>query len=109
LVLYLPESDVDHINRNKFDNRKSNLRSVSRSINCQNTHKRKNVSSNYKGVSWKSSHNCWVCSITKNRKTKFLGHFKTEEEAAAASVGVKPRKRRAAREGGGAEPRPPKA
>jgi hypothetical protein len=44
-------SAIDHINRNKLDNRRSNLREVTDSENCKNKTKRKNTHSKYKGVS----------------------------------------------------------
>ena len=39
---YLPENDVDHINRNPSDNRIVNLREVSQQCNSRNTDNRKN-------------------------------------------------------------------
>lgn len=40
----------DHINRNKLDNRKCNLRVVNRSQNRMNSNKRRNCKISYKGV-----------------------------------------------------------
>ncbi len=77
---------IDHINRNKLDNRKSNLRFCRQMGNAQN----KTSSSGYKGVHYQKKNakypNCrvWVAQITKNYKTYHLGSFRTPEEAAKA-------------------------
>jgi hypothetical protein len=46
--------------------------------------KRPNCSSQYKGVSWSTKDNKWVCNIYSNRKNKYLGLFQDEIEAAKA-------------------------
>lgn len=74
---------VDHINNNKLDNRRFNLRSVSPTANSQNKAKKAGTTSKYIGV-------CVQNGVIKaqigigNRKTKNLGSFATEEEAALA-------------------------
>lgn len=76
---------TDHINRDKLDNRRDNLRNASHS---QNQYNRKNQSgvksSKYKGVHWKKSHNKWYAQIRDNGKRKYLGMFNSEREAALA-------------------------
>jgi hypothetical protein len=69
---------IDHINNNGLDNRKENLRIVSRSQNTQNRNKimRKNTTSKYIGVS--KCGNKWA-SIYKSIK---IGYFINELEAA---------------------------
>lgn len=74
--------EVDHINRNKLDNRKSNLRLVSRQINNLNTGNQKNnKSSGLKGVCWHKQQNKWRAYIMLDWKQIHLGLFDTIEEA----------------------------
>jgi hypothetical protein len=72
---------IDHINRNKLDNRIENLRWATHSQNSSNRGKRQNSSSIYKGVSFYKPSNKWKSYITINNKQTHLGSFKTEIEA----------------------------
>ena len=74
------EGEVDHINRNKLDNRKSNLRICSRSQNTQNKKKRKNSTSEFVGVS--KIGDKWKAQIQTGGITFNLGNFSSEVEAA---------------------------
>ena len=75
--------DVDHINRNGLDNRRSNLRVASRSENLCNRGKCRNNTSGFKGVSF---HPCgkWVAHITRGYKAFHLGLFDSPVKAALA-------------------------
>jgi len=73
---------IDHINNNPLDNRKVNLRIVSRRQNAQNKSSSPNSTSQYIGVSFDKGRNKWKSYITVNSKYKHLGRFNTEEEAA---------------------------
>ena len=73
--------EADHINGNKLDNRKSNLRIVShsqnnqnRSINCDNT-------SGYRGVSWSSEKQEWRAAIRRKDRYIHLGFYTDVHEA----------------------------
>lgn len=77
-----PGQEVDHINGNKLDNRRSNLRFVTRSENNRNVATRRNKASRYKGVQREDSR--WRAMIQVNKKPIYLGCFNTEEEAALA-------------------------
>ena len=79
-----PHQHVDHINLNPLDNRKCNLRLCTRSQNQANVRPRKNTTSKYKGVSWKTALKRWVVYVTKDGKQNYVGVFKSEEEAALA-------------------------
>lgn len=75
----------DHIDMNPSNNSRSNLRLATHSQQKANMKKWKgSYSSKYKGVSWKSTQGKWVARVTVNYKTKHLGYFKSEEEAARA-------------------------
>lgn len=76
---------VDHINRNPLDNRKSNLRVVTKQQNSFNRIGwNKKVSSKFCGVSWRKEARKWVSVIKFNGKQLFLGYFKREIDAATA-------------------------
>ncbi len=73
---------VDHIDNERLNNRLENLQLISQRENCHK--KRDNYSSKYKGVSWNKASNKWASAISINGKVKYLGLFKTEEEASIA-------------------------
>jgi len=77
---------VDHINHNKLDNRKVNLRPATPSQNIQNRAKYaiRTSSSKYKGVSWKRDKRFWQARICINGKSIQLGCFRSEVRAAKA-------------------------
>jgi len=82
LIMNAPDGvDVDHINGNKLDNRKSNLRLCNKTQNNRNS-RPKAGTSKYKGVHLFA--NKWRASITANRVVLQLGTFCDEDKAALA-------------------------
>ena len=79
-----PEDQIDHINRNKTDNRIANLREVTNKQNGQNASKRSDNTSGHPGVGWHKQSAKWVAQIKHNQKLIHLGYFTTLEEAIAA-------------------------
>lgn len=75
--------EIDHINHNTLDNRKSNLRICTHSQNMMNQKKRNNKSG-VKGVYWEAKDKRWRANIKINQKKKHLGMFKNIEDAASA-------------------------
>ncbi len=86
LVMGMPSSDVDidHADGNGLNNQKFNLRQTTRQQNQRNQNKAKGCSSQYKGVCWHKPNQLWVAHININYKSKHLGCFALEEEAALA-------------------------
>jgi hypothetical protein len=80
--------ELDHIDGNKLNNQKSNLRFATRSENGFNRGKNKSNTSGYKGVFWGGDDSKrvkkWKAQITVNRKVHYLGRFLTKEEASLA-------------------------
>lgn len=76
--------EVDHINGNVFDNRKSNLRICTHAENQRNTKRKSTNTSGYKGVSYDKRRGKWRARITLNGKEKWIGSFDTAIEAADA-------------------------
>ena len=70
---------VDHINHNTLDNRKENLRICLHQENMHNLSTQKNNSSGVTGV-YRNGKN-WAATIYVNGKRKYLGTFKTIDEA----------------------------
>ena len=75
---------TDHINRNKLDNRRSNLRVTSRSINQFNRPKQPNNTSGVIGVVFEKNRQKWRAQIKKNSKLIHLGYFTDKNEAIKA-------------------------
>ena len=83
LIIKAPkELQVDHINGNRADNRKSNLRIVNTQ---QNHHNRTKA----KGYSWNKQKKKYVARITLNAQLIHLGYYETKAEARAAYLEAK--------------------
>ena len=80
---YLPKQ-LDHIDRNKLNNKIENLREATQSQNMMNRKSFKNTSSQYKGVTWDRKNQKWLSQIKINKKLIHLGRFKFETDAAKA-------------------------
>jgi hypothetical protein len=74
-------SEIDHINRNRSDNRLANLREVTRSQNNMNR-LGKPSRSNHPGV-WKNKSG-WCAVIRVGGQRRYLGNFRTIEQASLA-------------------------
>lgn len=72
---------VDHINHNKLDNRRCNLRLCNRRQNMWNRKPNKNGTSKYKGVSWYKKSNKWRATISINGTKKTIGYYNNEYDA----------------------------
>ena len=77
-------SIIDHINHEKLDNRKENLRFCTVSENKQNRPPSSRNKSGYRGVHWLKSENKWVARLGVNGKRIFLGCFDDKKDAARA-------------------------
>lgn len=75
LIMGYPEQNIDHINGNKLDNRRENLRLCTQSGNTANAGKRINNTSGYKGVSWDKKAKRWSVFCTKNMKQRLFKPF----------------------------------
>lgn len=72
---------IDHINRNRLDNRIENLRLATASQNRMNSTKKRNSKNKYKGVAQDKGSRKWKAYIGYNKKQIHIGMFETEEEA----------------------------
>lgn len=76
--------DTDHINHNRADNRRSNLRVATHIQNCWNNSGHSDSKSQYKGVCYFQESDKWRASINAHH----IGLFDTEIEAAYAHDAV---------------------
>ncbi len=79
-----PKGQIDHINGNKLDNRKENLRVVTARENRLNAGRKKSNTSGRTGVGFEKRRGHWVAQIVVHRKHIYLGSFKSFAEAVAA-------------------------
>lgn len=75
----------DHINRDRLDNRRSNLRIATPAQNSQNISSQRGASSRFRGVSWDKARDKWAVYVKLGGLRRNLGRFADEEEAAAVA------------------------
>lgn len=75
---------VDHINMDKLDNRRCNLRIVLPEQNYYNRTKQSNNTTGYKGVCFDKARCKYMASISVKHQQRNLGRFDTAEESARA-------------------------
>lgn len=74
----------DHINGDKLDNRRENIRFILPGENSMNRGKGKNNTSGHVGVCWNKREEKWVAHIQVDRKVINLGYFTDIQDAIAA-------------------------
>lgn len=72
---------TDHINRDKLDNRRSNLRNADKSLNSINRPLQSNNKSGYKGIHWFKRISMWQVYINKKGKRVNLGYYQELSDA----------------------------
>ena len=83
MIMLAPQGvEIDHIDGNRLNNQKSNLRFATSSQNKINRGPRKDNKSGYKGVSWHKQRNCWAVRLMINGKYQHLGLFQDKHKAA---------------------------
>ena len=82
---YFPETEIDHINKIRDDNRIENLREVSHSCNLKNCGVPKNSTTGIKGVSFLKKYQRYVPTVRdQNGRVVSLGSFDNLYDAAVA-------------------------
>ncbi len=84
IVNPLPGFEIDHINGDRLDNRRCNLRICTSDQNRQNKSRYKNNTSGYKGVLFHKPMRKWLAQIKVNNQVINLGYFAESIEAARA-------------------------
>lgn len=79
-----PPELLDHINRDRTDNRLSNLRLSDKFLNRQNSPAPITSTSGIKGVNWNKVLGKWHARISLNNRRYHLGWFDTADAAATA-------------------------
>ncbi|MEM8661902.1 MAG: HNH endonuclease signature motif containing protein [Pseudomonadota bacterium] len=81
-----PADQIDHIDRDKANNRWENLRAVDQLTNQKNRPISRNNKSGKTGASWSPKNNRWRASICANGRRVYLGLHKNKADAIAARV-----------------------
>lgn len=81
-----PQQFVDHINKNRADNRKKNLRICERCENNQNRGIYSTNTSGVPGVYFDRQRGKWAASISYNGNRVFIGRYSFKEDAVAARL-----------------------
>ena len=81
IILNTPKGlETDHLNENRLDNRRKNLRICTKSQNIMNKGFQKNNTSGFKGVFWRKDRSKWKVRIGQ----KYVGLFSDKIQAARA-------------------------
>lgn len=84
--------EVDHIDRDRLNNRRTNLRVVTHAQQLQNRPQVNNGwTSQYRGVSWHALTQKWRARVEIDGESHYLGIFSTEEEAAEVARAARAR------------------
>jgi len=82
---YVPQGfNIDHINRDRGDNRIENLRLADDYMQQINASLRNDSTSQVRGVSWNKSRKKWRADICVNKVTHCLGRFTDKQDAIEA-------------------------
>lgn len=76
------DKEVDHINGNRLDNTRSNLREATREENCRNVRKHSRGNAPYKGINYDARRGKWRARIRFDGKEYWLGYFNNPHDAA---------------------------
>lgn len=82
---------VDHVDGNGLNNRRTNLRLVTSAEQMQNKRSYSGSTSCYRGVHWSKQRSKWRAEIRLNGKNTFLGHFDDEKSAAVVAANARQR------------------
>lgn len=80
---YDPE-EIDHINKDRSDNRIDNLRNVNTKTNCRNQTKARNNTSGFNGVSYLARLEKYQAYVRIDYKQIYIGIYNTPQEASKA-------------------------
>ena len=83
---YFPENQLDHIDRVRHHDYIENLREVSQQCNMRNCINHITNKSGVKGVHWSANRGKWVASLSLKNKMKFLGRYKSFDNAVCARL-----------------------
>ena len=81
-----PHQFIDHINKNRADNRKKNLRVCTCSESNRNRGRYSTNKSGITGVYYDKSRKKWVASITYNNRKLYVGRFQYKGDAVMARL-----------------------
>lgn len=78
--------DTDHIDRNRLNNQRSNLRTVTHQQNMFNAKLHAKSTSGYKGVFWVERYKGWRAYLVVDNRQVHIGYFRDKEEAIQARI-----------------------
>jgi hypothetical protein len=89
VIMGNPQGEIDHINRDKLDNRRQNLRTATCSENRCNRGLQSNNTSGFKGVCWDERNQKWLSYVMINGKQIHVGRYKHKIKAAMVAAIVR--------------------